>query len=94
MTTSVVTLTTSWALVATGAAYISLGVDTFQSGSDYPNDSTPNYKGAHFHIGTTTPNADTFAYHEVPEALNYVGTENVYMRTATGTQVVKVTPIA
>jgi len=94
MTTSVVTLTTSWALVATGAAYISLGVDTFQSGAAYPNDSTPSYKGAHFHIGSVAPTADTFAYHEIEDALNYVGTEKVYMRTASGTQVIKVTPIA
>lgn len=93
MTTSVVTLTTTWALVATGSAYISLGIDTYQAGASLPNDSTPSYKGAHFHIGTAAPATNTFAYHEVMDALNYVGTEKVYMRTASGTQVIKVSPI-
>jgi len=93
MATSVVTLTTTWALMATGACYISLAKSSDQAGATLPLDSTPAMKGALVHIGSTAPAADSFAYHEVVDAVNYQGTEKVYMRTVSGTQVVKVTPI-
>jgi len=93
MTTSVVTLTTTWALVATGAAYISMARASDQAGATLPLDSTPAMKGALVHIGSTAPAANSFAYHEVMDGLNYQGTEKVYMRTVDGTQVIKVSPI-
>lgn len=93
MTTSVVTLTTSWALVATGACYISMAKSSDQAGASLPLDSTPAMKGALVHVGSTAPAADSFAYHEVLDNLNYQGTEKVYMRTVSGTQVIKCTTI-
>lgn len=93
MATSVVTLTTSWALVATGACYISMAKSSDQAGAALPLDSTPAMKGALVHVGSTAPAADSFAYHEVLDNLNYQGTEKVYMRTVSGTQVVKCTTI-
>lgn len=94
MTTKVVIATTTWQLANTGATYMSVAKASDQATPSYlPLQSNLYEPQVLWAIGTTLPSAGTFAYHELTDDYSYPGTEDVYVRTISGTRVLKVSPI-
>lgn len=96
MTTTVLKATTTWQEAAVGVCLITAAKRSLNADPEtqVPLNSTPYDEDVLVHIGSVAPAAGSFAYHEFSGVFTYTGTEKVYVRTVSGTRVLKVTTVA